>query len=228
MNKLKYLKWDSEFFNKKIFLLEDFKNKFNKEKFKYDLIQSNVKLDENKKINFLEKNGFNLEELNIKYKKILGEKIEINFEYRKAIKKDMKYLTKFSKFFIQSRFNILGKEKVAEFYSEWIKNSILGDFDDVCFFIEEEAQVAGLITIKNFNNNQARIGLIVVDEKFQGIGVGKKLLKVAEKYCVENNKKELFVTTQGNNIKAQNFYIKNEYLVNEIGVWYYLFKEENE
>jgi len=225
MNELKYLKWDSIFFKKKVFELNVFEKTFNKNKLKYNLIQSNVKLMEKEKINYLEKEGFHLEELNIEFKKILEKKIDLDFKYKKAKEIDTKKLVEFSDFFKQSRYNIFGRKKVKEFYSEWIKNAILGEFDDVCFMIEKEMEVLGLVTLKDINSVQARIGLIVVNEKFQSSGVGKKLLKIAEKYCLDNNKKELFVSTQGSNLKAQNFYIKNGYLINEIGAWYYLLKE---
>lgn len=225
MTKLIYLKWESEFFNKKVFLLKQFQEDISKNKLKYDLIESSVKLDEKEKIKFLEKNDFKLEELSIKFKKKIEENYEINFEYQKADKEDIKNLINFSKFFIQSRFNIFGKEKVIEFYSEWIRNSILGSFDDVCFFLKDNNKIIGLITLKNLDFNEIRIGLIVVHKDFQRKGIGKKLLMIAEDYCIKNKKINLFVTTQGTNIKAQNFYIKNGFFVSNINVWYYLLKE---
>lgn len=226
MGKLIYLEWESNFFNKKVFLLENFKENNFQDKIKYDLIEANVNLNEKEKIKFLEKNRFEFQELSIKFRKKIKGNFDINFEYYKAEKEDIKTLMEFSKFFIQSRFNIFGQQKVRNFYSEWIKNSILGVLDDVCFFLKEAGKVVGLITIKNLDNNQSRIGLIVVNKEFQRKGVGEKLLIIAEEYCLKNKNTDLFVTTQGSNIKAQNFYIKNGFFINEINAWYYLVKEK--
>lgn len=80
MGKLIYLEWESNFFNKKVFLLENFKENNFQDKIKYDLIEANVNLNEKEKIKFLEKNRFEFQELSIKFRKKIKGNFDINFE----------------------------------------------------------------------------------------------------------------------------------------------------
>ncbi|MDK1289582.1 dTDP-4-amino-4,6-dideoxy-D-galactose acyltransferase [Pseudoalteromonas umbrosa] len=107
-----------------------------------------------------------------------------------------------------------------EFYALWIRKAVQSDFDDICLVIRESSEIKGFVSIK-IRDHKARIGLIGVHSKFQGQGIGKALLKLAEAYCVKNNAKSLSVATQTSNDAAILLYGKSNFLTQSISYWFY-------
>lgn len=112
-----------------------------------------------------------------------------------------------------SRFNMdpnISSQRFRELYVQWINNTMNKSFNDYCWVYKQENQIVAMLTFRNVNN-YSQIGLIAVDEKFKGKGIGSKLLQNAENYCLNNNIYELRIPTQQENISACNFYRKNGY-----------------
>jgi dTDP-4-amino-4,6-dideoxy-D-galactose acyltransferase len=103
-----------------------------------------------------------------------------------------------------SRFKLDTNFKAGEFerlYQEWIEKSLSRALVDEVIQFEEK----GFVTIKK-KGLEAHIGLIAVSEKFQGLGIGKTLLKAAENFALKNGLNTLHVPTQKININACSFY----------------------
>lgn len=58
-------------------------------------------------------------------------------------------------------------------------------------------------------------------DNYQGQGIGKQLLKLAEQYALNNQCKKIQVATQTSNLAAINLYVKNNYTVNQSAYWLY-------
>jgi dTDP-4-amino-4,6-dideoxy-D-galactose acyltransferase len=226
MTKFNYLEWDSSFFELKIYqanistdftveelILED-----------YDLIylmkSSDVKLNSkdlepfyvDTKLDFeihinesldLESNSSIVSYLGKKPKESL-DKLAIASGVNSRFKKDPKLNFKFN-----------------ELYQKWIRNSLSGDIASEVFVCMSAEQEVGLITVK-LNDDHARIGIIAVDNKCRGQGIGKKLLHAVKQYCIKNKIYCLRVATQKENLGAVNFYEKNSFsLLSSIDIYHF-------
>ncbi len=238
MYELKFLEWDSDFFNLKIYnlfadKLEDtevlkLKKEINSADF--DVVQTKIDLAYKKAINRVESLGFAFVDFHVAYKKIVNPsdyKANNSYEIRFAaindfddIKNIIKSLYKHSRFLSMG----ISQNSVDDFYREWARKSILGEFDDFCLVCCNKDRVAGFITCKILNDSEAKIGLVGTAKNFQGKKIGSMVLSFLENYLSQKGINTLFVTTEGSNILAQNFYIKNGFSVNEIKCILYLTK----
>ena len=214
---IKRLDWDSDFF--KIEIGELIKLNSNQGNILYDLIY--VKQIENNEFeieNFL--NTF--KETKIVFKKELNKENKIldidnifDFDSRK-INAELLYPLafesgKFSRFKLDTKF---GNDKFELLYKKWVDNSISKIFADKIFYYQSEKEVIGFVTVKN-SNDFSTIGLIAVNNNYQGKGIGKQLINFVENYCLVLNINELRIPTQKENISACNFYMKLGYSIFE-------------
>jgi len=214
---IKKLDWDSDFFNIEIGELINLNSNQNNNF--YDLIY----------VKQLEDNEFEIEnylntfkETKIVFKKELSTSKEslsfdnsFDFDTRK-IEASLLYPLafesgKYSRFKLDDRF---GNDKFEQLYKKWVDNSINKKFADKIFYYLLEKEVVGFVTVKN-SNDFSTIGLIAVDNNYQGRGIGKQLINIVENYCLELNINELRIPTQKENISACNFYKKLDYNVFE-------------
>ena len=73
---------------------------------------------------------------------------------------------------------ILIRIRFKSFYNEWIKKSIDGKFDDVCFILRANDMLASYCTISYVSEHLANIGLIAVNQKIAGHGFGKNYYRM--------------------------------------------------
>jgi ribosomal protein S18 acetylase RimI-like enzyme len=231
------LEWDSKFWNQSIYEINEDEITesldINIEKKVY-LIQSKLKINDTFKINKLERLGFSFQDLEIEYiKEIYNNNINIeNINYKMQKLEEINLNEEDLENVINpltenSRFNLFGEKNVEKFYRTWIENTVQATFDDECFVIRNNnLKIIGIITYKKLSNKIARLGLLSIDSKYQGKNIGGNLLKQLEKYLYDKGIEKLIICTQGKNKKANNFYIKNGYKINEIRVIMYLYKEE--
>jgi len=92
-------------------------------------------------------------------------------------------------------------------YYKWLENSLAGILSSEVLVFTENSTEKGFITLKD-EVNITSIGLIAVDQKSRGIGIGKKLLMSAFARSSEMGIKEISVTTQAANKEAMGFYQK--------------------
>ncbi|HUN02304.1 MAG TPA: GNAT family N-acetyltransferase [Niabella sp.] len=111
-----------------------------------------------------------------------------------------------------SRFKTDTGFKNGEFkklYAEWIKGSVEGRIADFILTERNETtQIIGFVTI-GMKNDIGKIGLIAVDSKYRGMGVGGKLIARTLALVKSMGGKEVKVITQFANKSAMALYLKN-------------------
>lgn len=229
---IKNLNWDSNFFGIKIAdisidseipdwleVLHFLKSN------QIDLLQCLCSIEKTHVTNYLEKHNFHFvdSKIDFTYKLNQFKKTDI-VPLNKAENNNFVEINAFAKeIFLYSRyFNDYFNQNISsEFYSIWLEKSIAANFDDICFVHRINNEISGFVTIK-ITENKSRIGLIGVNPKFKGCGVGTLLINYAKSYSASKDCEILHVATQACNIIAQNFYIRNDFLVESIKNWYYL------
>lgn len=213
---IKYLDWDSTFFNKKIGLLEitndvqsfDIEND-------YDVIyvMSNTEISIN--IANYEKS---YSETKIVFSKMLvrenilanGNIFSILNSYPKKKIYDLAFESgKFSRFKLDPNFRQSDFEKL---YKIWIDNSFNKKFADDVLVYKDQNIIKGFVSYR-ISEEFATIGLIAICPEHQGKGIGKKLLESVEKKLFTIGIKELRIPTQLQNEIACEFYTKMGYTI---------------
>lgn len=229
------LKWDSDFFGSNIASLST-ENKSSLEDIEeysrinsIDFIQTLCNIDDVCYIRTLEKYSFHFADIKITYRLDI-RKFENLESFNLATPADSEAISNLaSKAFVESRYYgheiVFPKVKVDNMYRVWAEKSINGEFDDFCLK-ETKDDVIGFITAKVIDTKKAIIGIFAVDEKFQSKGVGTKLLISLMSYLRGRGVFEIEVSTQGKNIIAQNFYIKNGFRVSKVESWYYRYSDK--
>lgn len=215
--------WDSQFFSKKI---GDVQWGIEKTQLasanSYDLITTRVGSLEHTKIEVLQNHGFVYCDGDVQLTKdIHSNDSEIDFQM--ATQEQLpKLLTMLDNMYQISRFKApwFATQDRDRFYKEWLTKAVYGTFDDCCLMIAEEDNICGFVTLKEFSN-YAQIGLIGVGSEYQGKGIGKKLLSVAEQYLKKRNCTTLNVATQTSNIHALNLYTRFGFRLTETNLWFY-------
>jgi dTDP-4-amino-4,6-dideoxy-D-galactose acyltransferase len=215
--------WDSQFFSKKI---GDVQWGIEKTQLasanSYDLITTRVGSLEHTKIEVLQNHGFVYCDGDVQLTKdIHSNDSEIDFQM--ATQEQLpKLLTMLDNMYQISRFKApwFATQDRDRFYKEWLTKAVYGTFDDCCLMIAEEDNICGFVTLKEFSN-YAQIGLIGVGSEYQGKGIGKKLLSVAEQYLKQRNCTTLNVATQTSNIHALNLYTRFGFRLTETNLWFY-------
>lgn len=215
--------WDSQFFSKKI---GDVQWGIEKTQLasanSYDLITTRVGSLEHTKIEVLQNHGFVYCDGDVQLTKdIHSNDSEIDFQM--ATQEQLpKLLTMLDNMYQISRFKApwFATQDRDRFYKEWLTKAVYGTFDDCCLMIAEEEKICGFVTLKEFSD-YAQIGLIGVGSEYQGKGIGKKLLSVAEQYLKQRNCTTLNVATQTSNTHALNLYTRFGFRLTETNLWFY-------
>jgi Acetyltransferases len=66
------------------------------------------------------------------------------------------------------------------------------------------------------------IGLVAVDGKCRGLGLGDQLVSQALSWFAAQGARRVTVVTQGLNVPAQRLYQKSGFLVSAVQLWYHL------
>jgi dTDP-4-amino-4,6-dideoxy-D-galactose acyltransferase len=217
--KVKVLEWDSNFFNKKIGVIEieeeieillDFEG--------LDLIY--VKQIENE---HFEAKGF--KEAYADTKVVFSKSISKSNNLLKGfifsafdtdINREQIYKLayesgKFSRFKLDNNFQ---KHEFEALYKRWVDNSFSKEYADAILVYKDNSAILGFITYKIFKD-YATIGLIAVCVTHQGKGIGRALLKAVENELANTFVKELRIPTQLQNEHACGFYTKLGYNIIE-------------
>ena len=229
-NALEYMEWDSHFFEKEMYNLNiSYQNDtsfFNELKQKKNFIQAKVQASESSILDTLQKLEFLFVESEVRFEKPIDKEEStpefVRFSNQENIATIMNLA---SHAFKSSRFRHpwFKETDSSRFYAEWSKNAILKTYDDVCLKIESPLsdQILGFVTAKMINSTTAKIGLICVAEKHINQKLGSRLLKAIEQWSIRQGAKKIIVATQGSNLKAISFYLKNGYSLKGLNYWFY-------
>jgi ribosomal protein S18 acetylase RimI-like enzyme len=110
---------------------------------------------------------------------------------------------------------LIPRERAVHLYETWLKNSIFGGRASEVVGLFDERRLAGIATLKD-EEERVVIDLIGVSAASQGRGVGTRLLQEVFRYARERERREVVVTTEGENVPANRLYQKNGFLVTEV------------
>ena len=151
-------------------------------------------------------------------------KLKENIKIVNSTKKNVDQLEKIAKnakwtsrYFNDKNFKI---NDLKLFYSRWVKKSVEGKLDDMVFHIELEGKVCGFISIKKNGINIGSIGLIAIDNNFQGHGLGAALISYSSEYMFKAlNCSKVIVVTQEENAAACSAYDKIGFQISDKSIW---------
>ena len=105
---------------------------------------------------------------------------------------------------------------------DWVAASVSRDADCGALFVAEQPRdrVVGFISVessKHFSGQcEASIGELVVDERCEGIGIGRLLVSAAERWAIEHGFDVITLVTGAANHEARRFYDRLGYREEEV------------
>lgn len=231
--KIKYLAWDSNFFNKRVGTLvytntvpdeSGLLKKLQIEE-KYDLLY--IIAHNEKNCNEICKTGAVLMDRSVTYHKTTnfctGGHNNAIIPYNGSLTTDLLELAYESGHKSRFKLDPFLNTKFKDIYRIWIEKSLSGELADRVFIYQDEEKIEGFITVSN-KSGIGSIGLIAVSKNKQGRGIGKLLLNKTDQWFQQQNIKRAEVVTQSENKGACRFYEKNGYVIKEIQYIYHLWK----
>lgn len=113
------------------------------------------------------------------------------------------------------------KEKLVEFYENWIEKAVLGTFDDYAYVLNDNDRITGFCTIKKEKEFFARLSLVGVESRMRGKGVGMQMIPAVLEDLRKNGIRYVSTVTQGRNYAAQRLYQKCGFLTAKMELWYH-------
>lgn len=208
---IEHLKWDSEFFGRKIGKLEikggdEIVVALNENIKKFDLVY----IFSDRKLN----QSYNLVDIKVKFQKKVGNKFAdkniVSFNsslhnYEELLK--LAYQSGHDSRFLKDPF--FGEIAFKKLYKTWVDKSIESSQMTILLYVKKN-KIIGFVSFKD-ENTKSNIELIAVNPKARGQGVGNKLLDAVEAKLKRDAL--LTVPTQETNTKAYNFYLKNKFKI---------------
>lgn len=117
--------------------------------------------------------------------------------------------------------------RARELYAEWVRRDTKGCFPG-CLVIRDEGDIIGFVTGRVFTADATRgsIGLLGVDDAYQGHGFGSNLLDHVCRAFVKIGVQQVTVVTQESNVAACGFYQRHGKVVAR-GRWYHRWYNNN-
>lgn len=236
INLIKILKWDSDFFGFNVaylscmHLTQNIVRRIEKfiQKENVRLIEYLCNCHDRRSVRCAERNGFNFVDMRLTYIIKLTEKENVllsGLEFRKAVSADVAELQRISekiyqdsRYYFDGNFDIL---KVQEFYRDWMRKGVQGEFDDECWcFYDKETPIA-YTTIKYDSAHTASIGLVGVNPGLRGRGLAQKMLLSVFGELRARGVEHVCVVTQGRNYAAQCLYQSVGFRTKATQLWYH-------
>lgn len=210
MMETKFLKWDSDFFKRRMGAVrverawgEKELKWAEKEGFEPLVIFSEVEQP------ILDR-PWNYRELRLTFAKTVSLREVKHLNIHVPLKSSSRLLEIFlqSGRFSRFRLDSVLRPYFKTLYSRWLENAIAGKFDDFIFCTVDGDQPTGVVTLKKVEG-YLQLGIIAVAEGYRGRGIGGELIAFAEDKAIELGYHELRVVTQAQNVGAIAFYENN-------------------
>lgn len=112
-------------------------------------------------------------------------------------------------------------ERCDDLYDVWISRSLEGWADGV-LVADGERRPAGYVSCHlDPANATGSIGLIAVDERMRGGGIGVDLARGAVGWCHGRGAEAMTVATQGRNVAALRTFQRAGFLFDSVGLWFH-------
>jgi len=144
--------------------------------------------------------------------------------FRQAELSDINALMKIAdKLYLNSRYYFdpnFPIDRVHDFYRDWVRKAVLGQFDDLAWLICENDTPVAFCSVR-FDQNNAVIGLVGVHSEFSGRGFGALLLQGVLSQMRKSGVDRVCVTTQGRNYPAQRLYQRVGFSIEKTQIYYH-------
>lgn len=124
-----------------------------------------------------------------------------------------------------SRFKVdpnISDDQYRSLYETWLARSVKRELADEMFVYKMDGALVGFITV-SVRDQVGRIGLLSVSSRYQGCGIGSKLLGRVFQHLSGQGMPTLQVPTQAENMEAMRFYKKKEFNIVDVADVYHLF-----
>jgi dTDP-4-amino-4,6-dideoxy-D-galactose acyltransferase len=236
---IKLLDWDTDFFGFPVAQITsnrlscnelDYVDEFCREN-KVRLL--NFKCDAHHRPSVLaaEEYDFHLADVRMSYRQkldvqsLIKPDLPVGMFFRRGTKDDVAFLRYIitdlythSRYYFDTNFP---RDRVQEFYRNWIEKAVYGEFDDLVWVISNSHQPQALCSIAYGDERQARIGLFGVNPSVTGQGLGGCLIRSVLATLAECDFEEISVVTQGRNYAAQRLYQRAGFLIDQIEIYYH-------
>lgn len=122
-----------------------------------------------------------------------------------------------SRFYADPQF---ARTSCDELYATWIESSIAG-WADAVWVAELGGGPAAYLTCHLRPDNLGEIGLVAVDERAQGQGLGSALVARGLDFFAQSGCRSVRVPTQGQNLRAQRLYLSQGFRPDRVFAWYH-------
>jgi dTDP-4-amino-4,6-dideoxy-D-galactose acyltransferase len=126
----------------------------------------------------------------------------------------------FSRFRTDSNFE---KKEYERLYVEWITKSVSKEISFTTLVALKGSDILGITTLDD-ENDHANIGLVAVDEKHRGQGIGRDLIHYSDTIAFDSGFKKIKVVTQMQNKSACKLYEKCGFHIDRITNIYHYWK----
>jgi ribosomal protein S18 acetylase RimI-like enzyme len=127
-----------------------------------------------------------------------------------------------SRFYADGRFP---RELCDEMFATWIERSC-GGWADTVQVADVDGRVSGYTTGHVRENGRGEIGLVSVDPRAQGHGLGAQLVGATLQVLRDRGATSTTVVTQGRNIGAQRLYQAQGFRTQRVQTWHHLWLDE--
>lgn len=171
------------------------------------------------------KNGFRLTDVRMTFEMQLaqGEPRAAQPAIRLGREEDLPVLQRIAcmthrdtRFYFDEHFD---RAKCDELYATWIVNSLHG-FAQAVLVAEVAGTLAAYLSC-HLKGEESQIGLLGVDAKHQGQGLGRQLVQQFLFWSRQQNARRATVVTQGRNLSAQRLYQRNGFVTASLCLWYH-------
>jgi ribosomal protein S18 acetylase RimI-like enzyme len=193
------------------------------------LLQFKCDAHDRDSVRLAEANGFHFADMRMILEQPLPQTSELSpfpagVIFRLATDKDLPALINIAKnLYFHSRYYFdinFPRLKLPEFYSDWVRKAVTGQFDDLAWVLAEGGTPIAFCSAR-VGRVQATIGLVGLHPAFTGRGLGKavvtrSLVRMAEIGC-----RSVSVTTQGRNYPAQRLYQRTGFMISKAQIYYH-------
>lgn len=215
---IKPLKWDSNFFGLSVGSTQS-AIEHSEDLADYDLVYGFAHHDDTQlNASFLKNKGLFIDQ-KITFRKALNS--NLNFPINENIKSTHTNSPQLLNLALQSghlsrfkRDENLPERYFIKLYETWLHKSLTREIAEELFIYTEQKEILGFVTLKRAQES-VTIGLLAVDEKGRGKGIGKALMQKVFLHAKENKCTEVLVPTQAINKIACQYYLALGFLITE-------------
>lgn len=193
------------------------------------LLQFKCDAHDRDSIRLAEANGFHFADMRMILEQHLPQSRDLpplpeGVSFRVATKVDVPAMMDIAEnLYIHSRYYFdtnFPRAKVHEFYRDWVRKAVAGQFDDLAWVLCEGETPVAFCTAR-IDGRQVTIGLVGLHPAFSDRGLGQAVVSHSLAGMAARGCRHVTVTTQGRNYPAQRLYQRTGFMVSKAQIYYH-------